>query len=114
MWDDIEIVSLDLAKAAVRCTTSDEDDLDKIYLAQAHALVLDYVQNARDDDYIAEMLTWDDETAPRAVQAAIMRQFADLRRFRGNDDSNDVKIDGNFLSPRVLQLLKMYHDPTLA
>lgn len=115
MWDDVEIIDLDTAKLHVRCTTNEQDDLDEIYLAQAHGLVLDYVKNARDDDYLAEMLTWDSETAPRAVAAAILRQFAELRRFRGDDDpTTEAKVDGNFLSPRVKQLLNMYHDPTLA
>lgn len=117
MWDDVEIIDLDTAKLHVRKTSSEteEDDILELYLAQAHGLVLDYVANARDDDFVATMLTWDSDTAPKAVQAAILRQFAELRRYRGDDETADeTKVDGNFLSPRVKQLLNLYHDPTLA
>lgn len=112
MWEDIEIVDLDTAKMHVRCTTTDQDDLDEIYLAQAHGLVLDYIARASDEEWTAEMLAWDSDTAPRAVQAAILRQFADLRRFRGDDDT-EPKFDAGFLSPRVKQLLLMYRDPVI-
>ena len=114
-WEETEIVDLETAKLHVRESSDEEDDLLAVYLAHAHALVLDYVSNARDDDYVAEMEAWDDETAPKAVQAAILRQFAELRRFRGDDDIVDeVKVTGTELSPRVKQLLMRYHDPTLA
>jgi len=115
MWEDVEIVDLDLAKQHVRESSDDEDDLLAVYLAQAHGVVLDYVANARDEDFVATMQTWDDTTAPPAVKAAILRQFAELRRFRGDDDqSTEGKVDSHFLSPRVKQLLNQYHDPSLA
>lgn len=115
MWDDVEIVNLEQAKAHARITSSDEDDDLTLKLRQAHALVLDYVADSRDDDFIATMQTWDDTSAPAAVQAAIMRQFADLARFRGDDDVERVDVEiGNFLSPRVKQLLLLYRTPTIA
>jgi len=114
MWDDIEIVSLDQAKAHIRRDdSSDEDDLFELMLAQAHGLVLDYIDRPTDEDWHAEILAWDDESAPRAVQAAILRQFADLVRFRG-DDEDTSKVDGTDLSPRVKQLLRMYRTPVVA
>ena len=113
-WEDTEIVDLDLAKLHAGVTISETDDLLEIYLAQAHSIVLDYVANARDDEYIAEMEAWDSDTAPKAIQAAILRQFAVLRRFRGDDDASAGAVDGNFMAPSVRQLLNNYRDPSLA
>lgn len=113
-WEDTEIASLDQAKQHLRLGTStDEDDDLALKLRHAHALVLDYVADGKDDDEVEVMEAWDDETAPAAVQAAILRQFGDLVRFRG-DDADDKGADGNFLSPRVKQLLLLYRKPALA
>lgn len=111
-WSDVEIVSLAQAKQHIRVTWTDEDRDLEMKLAQAHGLVLDYVERAAISE---EMLTWDEDTAPKAVQAAILRQFGDLCRFRGDDDdSSEQDVDGNDLSPRVKQLLKMYRQPVIA
>jgi hypothetical protein len=112
-WDDVEIVSLDQAKQHLKLgsSTAEDDDLT-LKLRQAHGLVLDYVYRVAIED---EMLEWDDETAPAAVQAAILRQFADLSRNRGDgDEAEEIKVDGNDLSPRVKQLLKLYRQPVIA
>lgn len=117
MWDDVEIVSSDAARQHLRISddewSAEEDDFT-LKLLQAHALVLDYVDRPNDDDFHAEMLEWDEDTAPKAVQAAILRQFADLVRFRGDDEDLAGRADGLHLSPRVRQLLAMYRDPALA
>lgn len=112
-WNDVEIVSLAQAKLHARITGNLEDDQLRLYLRQAHGLVLDYVVRPTDQAHIDELQTWDDESAPAAVQAAIMRQFAELARFRG-DDEDVSKVDGLDLSPRIKQLLRMYRDPALA
>lgn len=116
LWTDVEIVTLDQAKKHARITSDAEnaDLADK--LADAHALVLDYVADGKGDDYVTVMLTWDDESAPRSVRAAIMRMFADLARFRGNDDDpSEMRVESaNALPPRVRQLLRLYRDPALA
>lgn len=117
MWDDVEIVSPDQARQHARISedewAAEEDDFT-LKLLQAHALVLDYVLRPNDEDHEAEMLAWDEDTAPRAVQAAILRQFSDLVKFRGDDEDLAGRADGTFLSPRVKQLLLMYRDPPLA
>lgn len=112
-WSDVEIVSLDQAKQHIRrANYTAEDDDWTLKLAHAHGLVLDYVYRAAIED---EMLTWDDDTAPKAVQAAILRQFGDLVRFRGDDDDpSEYRVDGTDLSPRVKQLLRMYRQPVIA
>lgn len=114
MWTDIEIVSLEQAKAHIRRPDSDEDDDLALKLVQAHGLVLDYIARASDDDWTATMQAWTDETAPPAVQAAVLRQFAELARFRGDDEDDRGAGDGTDLSPRVKQLLRMYRTPVIA
>lgn len=116
-WDNTEIVSLDQAKTHAKrsLTQTDEDDDFTLKLRQAHGLVLDYVASSKDDDYVEAMLLWDEDSAPAAVQAAIMVQFKDLDRFRGDDDQpSENDVDGFFLSPRVRRLLTHYRDPTIA
>lgn len=117
LWDDVEIVSADQARQHARISedewSAEEDDFT-LKLLQAHALVLDAVLRPNDEDHEAEMLAWDEDSAPRAIQAAIMRQFKDLVRFRGDDEDLAGREDGNFLSPRVRQLLNLYRDPPLA
>ena len=118
MWDDFEIVTLGQAKAHLRLPSSTEQDSDlTLKLAQAHALVLDYVARPADAEWTATMDTWSGSPsqAPRAVQAAVLRQFGDLVRFRGDDDGPDeARVNGNEPSPRVKQLLWRYRMPVLS
>ena|SRR5688500_3169900 len=114
MWDDVELVTLDQAKHHLRGTVAEEDDDLLLKLRQAHALVLDYIARASDADWTAEMLAWTDASHPPAVGAAILRQFGDLARFRGDDDDTGSADDGLDLSPRVKQLLRMYRTPVIA
>lgn len=116
-----EIVTIAQAVQHLRLPTTTgspalEDDDREEKLADAHALVLDYVADGKDDDYVTAMEAWDADTAPRAVRAAILRTFGDLHRFRGNDDDpSEVRVQGEFaLSPRARQLLRLYRDPALA
>lgn len=118
LWDDVELVTLAQAKQHLRLPSSTEQDDDlTLKLAEAHALVLDYIDRPSDTEWTAEILAWGGSpaTAPRAVRAAILRMFANLCRFRGDDDDpSEVLVDGHNLPARVKQLLSRYHDPTLA
>lgn len=116
LWTDVEIVTLAQAKAHLRITSAAEDADLALKLEDAHALVLDYVADSKDADYVTAMEAWDDETAPKAIRAAILRTFGDLTRFRGNDDDpSETRVDGtSALSPRARQLLRLYRDPALA
>jgi hypothetical protein len=118
MWDDFELVTLAQGKAHLRLGSSTDQDADlELKLAQAHALVLDYIARPTDETWTATMDAWQGSpsTAPRAVQAAILRQFGDLVRFRGDDDDpSEARVDGTDLSPRVKQLLRFYRQPVLA
>lgn len=118
LWDDVQIVTLEQAKQHARqpSTTEQDDDLT-LKLAEAHALVLDYVADGKDATYLDEMVAWggSPETTPLAVRAAILRMYANLCRFRGDDDDpSEVRVDGHNLPPRVKQLLSMYRDPAIA
>lgn len=112
MWDDLEFVTLEQAKARTGITDSDRDDDLTMMLEEAHALVLDYIDRSADTEWHEAILAWTSETVPKPVRAAILRQFADLNRFRGDDDND--KADGLDLSPRVKQLLRLYRDPVVA
>lgn len=114
MWEEVEIVTLTQLKSHLRLTGTDEDTDLQLKLDQAHGLVLDYIARLDDDDWTDEMLGWDGETAPKAVQAAILRQAGDLYRFRGDDEDVGANVSGLFLSPRVQQLLLMYRTPSIA
>lgn len=111
-FEGVELVTLDQAKMHAGITDNDREEDLTLKLEEAHGLVLDYISRP-DADWTAEMNAWDADTAPRAVRAAVMRQFADLVRFRG-DDEDDAKANGYDLSPRVAQLLRRYRDPALA
>lgn len=114
MWDDVEIVSADQARLHLRISEdewSEQEDDFLLKLLQAHAYVLDFVHR---DAIEAEMLTWDEETAPRAVQAGILKMFAHLVRFRGDDEDLAGRVDGTAIPPSVRQLLVLYRDPPLA
>lgn len=111
-FEDVEIVTLAQAKAHAGITDTDRDEDLIAKLEEAHGLVLDYISRT-DATWTATMEAWDGDSAPRAVRAAIARQFADLARFRGDDD-DDAKANGYDLSPRVTQLLRRYRDPALA
>ena len=114
MWDDVEIVTVDQLKVHLRLTgTTEHDDDLTMKLEEAHALVLDYVRRPADADFTATMLDWTEDTAPKAIRAAIFRQAADLFRFRG-DDPDDRNVNGHFLSPRVQQLLNLYREHVIA
>lgn len=118
LWDDVEIVTLEQAKQHLRLGSStDQDDDLTLKLAEAHALVLDYIARPSDEDWTAEMEAWGGSppTAPLAVRAAILRMFGNLCRFRGDDDDpSEVRVDGHNLPARVKQLLSHYRDPVLS
>lgn len=72
-------------------------------LAAAEAIVMDYIKYA---DY---------EGATPIVQAAVLLQFGELCRFRGDDvDGEGPEHTDGHLSTVVTNLLRRLRDPTLA
>jgi hypothetical protein len=112
-----DLVTLDDAKAHIRVIDSTQDQDLELKLAQATEIVLDYVNQRREatadvGDWAAIVAAWTDETVPAQVQAAILKQFAYLWRFRG-DDENPPALE-NGLAPGVAALLARFRDPAIA
>jgi hypothetical protein len=85
---------------------ADIDDRDDVQLKldQAEAYVLNFY--GQDTD-------WTAQTVPLWIQAAILRQFGELYRFRGDDDEKDApKHENGYPSPGIRALIN--RDPPLA
>lgn len=111
------IVTLAQAKKAANITTVDGDDDLYLRLEAAHEAVLEYVNNrlADADEWADTIVTWDEDTAPKQIRAAILQMFCFLQRFRGDDgvkDQPELK-DGD-LPASVRMYLKRFRDPTVA
>lgn len=120
------LVTLAQAKAHLRLptdVTADDADL-QLKLEVAQELVLDYVAQRVDDadDWSATVAAWDEDTVPKRVQQAILLQFAELWRFRGDDDPDDqpgqwkaqVQDEIGMLSPAITRLLYRLRDPAIS
>lgn len=119
-----DLVTLRQAKAHLNLPADvSVGDADiKLKLAVAHDLVADYLKQRRDDDsgvaWAATVDAWTAETAPPRVLQAVLLQFADLYRFRGDDDqigwsSNQARGQGE-LAQGVTALLYRLRDPAIA
>lgn len=89
-------------------------------LAQAEAIVLAYIARPTDDDWTAEIASWQASPAvelPGGVKAAILAQLGELYVVRGDvaraTDVTVVRVDGQ-LSPLVRAYLAPYRDPVVA
>lgn len=107
-------VSLDSAKAHLRVTSNDENDIIGLYLETAQHLVIDRLERATTDtDVLAMIDGWDEETTPGAIKAAVLTQCAELYRFRG-DDETEVKAGSGRLSDRVERFLGSWLERPIA
>jgi hypothetical protein len=106
----MSVITLQQAKdhlQIVTATVSPMDAQDRditLKMAQAESIILDYLKTFE---------TWDDETVPPLVQAAVLLQVGELFRFRGDDLPGPVYDTGQ-LSPTITALLRRYRDPALA
>jgi hypothetical protein len=113
------LVTLKQAKLHLKVpldVTADDKDL-QMKLDVAHDVIEDYIKQRRDDDdgvtWAATVDAWDSDTAPARVRQAIVLQFADLYRFRG-DDTDAPKRGPGELSQGVVALLYRLRDPAIA
>ncbi len=111
-----ELVPLETLKNVLRLPLDlhTEDETLDLMLTQATALVLDYVNARADDgiDWAATIAAWDEESVLPQVQAAILRQAADLYRFRGDDSpADDARRESGYLPAGVRNLLYLLRDP---
>lgn len=109
----MELIDLDQAKAHLRITHDAWDDDVQLKLDLAHAVVADYISR-EDDDWAAEIESWDDESAPKQVIAAVLVQLGELWRFRGDQmDGDQQPLKHGWLSPQVVSLLHRTRDPVV-
>ena len=83
----------------------------RLKLEIAQQMILDYLKGRASDD-------WQDEyTTPPIVQGAILNQFLELWRFRGDDPGSieqAPKYEDGQLSPTITNMLRRFRDPALA
>jgi hypothetical protein len=113
----VELVTLDQLKQHLKLpldVDTEDDDLT-LKLLVSHEVVFDYLtQRVSDVDAWAETVdTWDADTAPKRVLAAILEQCAFLYRWRGDDVDTPNRPDG-MLAPGVVMLLYRLRDPALS
>lgn len=111
------LVTLAQAKAHLKLPTVTTDDRDlQAKLDAAHEIVGDYIKQRRDDDdgvtWAETVDAWDADSAPKRVLQAVLLQFADLYRFRGDDEG--AKRGQGELSAAVTALLYRLRDPAVA
>jgi hypothetical protein len=113
----VEIVTLDQAKAHLKLPldlTADDDDLN-LKLLIAHEICFDYLTQRLEDedeegDWEATVDAWTASTAPKRVIGAILDQFAQLHRYRGDEPG----LDPHAISPGAASLLKRFRDPAVS
>lgn len=105
------LVTLDEAKDHAKPGAAKSDPELQRILDAAEATILDYVGSTA---YWREQLAlWTAETVPRFVHHAILIQFAEFDRFRGDDLDGPARI-GTDLAPVIVALLSRTRDPVLA
>lgn len=93
------LVTLQEAREHLRVDDHDQDDALLIQLADAQALIVDYLKSRADD-------TWTTETVPGPVRSSILLAFAVLYEFR------EGEVDP--ITPAVESLLRRSRDPAIA
>ncbi len=118
-WSPLqELVTLDQAKQHLKLSLDvDTEDEDlQIKLLVAHEVVMDYLTQrlADADEWEATVNAWTADTAPRRVIAAILVQFGDLYRNRGDEPESNRNVEMGTLCPDVVKLLYRLRDPAVS
>lgn len=111
-----ELVTLAQAKGHLRLTWADGDPRDtdlEMKLAQAQAIIVEYCDTTAYWRDVTE--TWDADTVPKSVHAAILLELGELWQFRGDEpgDAGAARTDGFDLSPAIRALLTRQRDPVI-
>jgi hypothetical protein len=114
-----ELVTLEQAKSHLKLPldidTEDEDLQLKLFVA--HEVVMDYLTQRLDeaDEWATIVQAWTADTVPKRVIAAILIQFGELYRERGDDADRryDPSAMGT-LCPDVVKLLYRLRDPAVS
>lgn len=106
------LITLPEAKTHLRVTDAAHDADIQAKLDAAEAIILDFCNSTA---YWREITpTWDGDTVPRQVKAAILLELGELYRFRGDDPEAPERWDDHDLSPAIIGLLRRTHDPAVA
>jgi len=116
------LVTLAAALLHVRVTDENQNADVLMKLAQAEAMVLDYLARPTDTTWTATIATWGTEVgspavlvpAPAVVQAAILEQLAELYAYRGDDPEVPTRGNAGELSPSIKNKLYRLRLPVLA
>jgi hypothetical protein len=98
------LLTLAQAKAQLRVPPDDTSRDEDIYakVEEASAIILDYLKAQADP-------TWDEDTVPWHVRAAVKLMLTHLNEHAGDDMSNDERLWG-----AIRRLLERSRDPALA
>lgn len=120
------VVTLEQARSHLNMPASmgspDPADADlQLKIDAATQLVCEHISDRHPADpaWIAEIEAWGLTGSPAVpppalIQAAVLFQFGELVRFRGDDPEGPLRDPYSSLSPSVEGMLRRYHDPTLA
>lgn len=110
----MSLITLDVAKDHLGITWDDENDRVERMVAQAETLVIERIKASQytDEDFLAEVDAWDEDTVPADVQAGILQQLSELHRFRGDEQEGPKRLP-NDLSEMVRAMLGRWIDPTV-
>jgi len=105
-------LTLPEAKAVLRVTFADEDDLIALYAQMAQSIVINYLERATTDSLVLGVIAdWDAETVPEGIRAAVMAQLAELYEVRTVAPTLPVPAD---LSPEVRRYLGRWIEAVIA
>jgi len=118
-WSPLqEFVTLEQAKQHLKLSLDvDTDDEDlQIKLFVAHEVVMDYLTQrvSEASDWAATVQAWTADTVPKRVIAAILIQFGELYRQRGDDQDRRYTEELGTLCPDVVKLLYRLRDPAVS
>jgi len=118
-WSPLqEFVTLEQAKMHLKLSldvdTEDEDLQIKLFVA--HEVVMDYLTQrvSEASDWAATVQAWTADTVPKRVIAAILIQFGELYRGRGDDSDRRNDQPLGTLCPDVVKLLYRLRDPAVS
>lgn len=107
-------VSVDVIKQHLNVIGTDQDDLIAVYLENAHGIVMGRLERSTTDSVVLGVFAgWDEDSTPREIRAAVMKQCAELHRFRGDDQYSPVDAYGR-LSPQIESLIASWLERTFA
>lgn len=115
-----DLVTLAEVKTHLGLTGTTEHDANlELKMAEAQALVLDWIKNQVGDEdereaRYAVIDAWTDEDVPQQVRAAIFRMVGHLFADRGDDPEWALKTETEDLPRNVTMFLRRLRDYTLA